>query len=617
MRQRFLYGYTILGLMLSIGLFGRSYWLSWEAEDISVASVAQTIAATPQPFQNGCPEGINFTVDDRYFEGWSESDRLNYFRDWIFATVLSTQTDGEGTIQDRLQSLLGQRTWEQRIHQWGARSHRFSSSNLGFDTALVVQPLDLPPDQQTELLHEVTRLYTTRPSDRLRIQIFGYTLDADNQYAAVVPGESILLRAADIPAPEPSPRPESNNPPFEFDFEIPEFEIPELPDEFRLNQQPQSAGDMARSLVLGQAAIASPDPVYMAKRGTSPGSRPNVPNNYNQPGSTRTNPGSSAPSQRETTPTHDVTPLLQQTNGQLVIEEANEAIAADPTNTLPSVTIEATNYGFDVALSSEAVLEQQLSQEVDNSPDTVDPDLHRSLHRQNYEQAIPTLAAQPDQVQVYLQQDMQRVLQRVEAGNVNGAAHLIDTLVEIYGSQPRLEVLRGLVAIHRSRLQTQAINEPDLDVSESNRKFLDQVSALIAADDGTFDFRAIALDDALLYVQDSPELNNIDWSPQIEASLPLISTQNVYRLDPGPVSNARLSGVEAGIVASENEPTADGTAEEPTTDPGDRPSDEAPTEESPESSGGGPDGSGDDDSEAAQCAVEEPPRPIYVVLVAQ
>lgn len=145
-------------------------------------------------------------------------------------------------------------------------------------------------------------------------------------------------------------------------------------------------------------------------------------------------------------------------------------------------------------------------------------------------------------------EDIDRLLQNK---NYAMAALQIDNLIRIHGRKPDLMIRKIVVDIKRERLNVEDVNpnQANKGISESNNKFFDEINGLLGRTNNKSKFNAIKKDDAFIYIEDNPVLNNIDWNQPIEASIPHIPTKTkVYRLQNGEIElvQASVGGSGAG-----------------------------------------------------------------------
>ncbi|MDZ7966374.1 MAG: hypothetical protein RM368_15580 [Nostoc sp. DedSLP03] len=133
------------------------------------------------------------------------------------------------------------------------------------------------------------------------------------------------------------------------------------------------------------------------------------------------------------------------------------------------------------------------------------------------------------------------------------AAQQIDDLINIYGKQPDLMFRKAIVAVKRDRLNAiySKFDGSQLDALQSKKILYDEINILLNNPKPTSQFKGIKKDDALIYIQDHPGFNNIDWNQPIESSVSLIpSKTKVYQLQDGDIGDISLKNL--GFVEETN-----------------------------------------------------------------
>ena len=119
------------------------------------------------------------------------------------------------------------------------------------------------------------------------------------------------------------------------------------------------------------------------------------------------------------------------------------------------------------------------------------------------------------------------------------AAKLVDNSIKEFGKEPDLMIRKAAINIKLKRLKVEAISIKKLETPK-DANFLDEVNGILKNQDKG-KFNAIAKDDAFIYVQDNPELNNIDWSTPIEDSTSFMSGKTrVYKVQKGEIGDMNL-----------------------------------------------------------------------------
>jgi hypothetical protein len=141
------------------------------------------------------------------------------------------------------------------------------------------------------------------------------------------------------------------------------------------------------------------------------------------------------------------------------------------------------------------------------------------------------------------------------------AAQQIDELINFYGKKPDLMFRKAIIAVKRDRLNAiySKFDGSQFDAVQSKNLLYDEINILLQNNKVKSKFRVIKKDDALIYIQDHPGFNNIDWNQPIESSIPLIpSKTKVYQLQDGDIGDVSLKNL--GFVEEANSPpnTPDG-----------------------------------------------------------
>ena len=175
-------------------------------------------------------------------------------------------------------------------------------------------------------------------------------------------------------------------------------------------------------------------------------------------------------------------------------------------------------------------------------------ELISSVKQGDYSAAAKTIADDPQAAYLTLKQDLASELIIVDAfyqkKQMGKALQHIDGLIEVYGPQPELMLKKALIDIDRQRLTVRRIdpNSPITDVKASQEDFYDAVNDIFGSGDSDRYFRAVATDESVLYIQDSPTLNNVDFSPSTEDAFPFGSEARAYKLESGTIADAHIGG---------------------------------------------------------------------------
>lgn len=131
--------------------------------------------------------------------------------------------------------------------------------------------------------------------------------------------------------------------------------------------------------------------------------------------------------------------------------------------------------------------------------------------------------------QQYLENKLKEINNDIAKNNFSLASVKIDGLIQKYGRTPTLMIKKATILMAQEKIHVERMvigTEPTKTLSEKN--FWDEIKLLIA---NNTKFKGIIKDNTLIYVQDSPGLNNLDWSqPMISTVLVTSGEQRVYRL---------------------------------------------------------------------------------------
>ena len=168
----------------------------------------------------------------------------------------------------------------------------------------------------------------------------------------------------------------------------------------------------------------------------------------------------------------------------------------------------------------------------------------------DYEKATQKLADDPrafigDQKK-HLNRQLDEIDGFLKSKKYDEAARELDSSIKIYGRKPDLIIRKALIEIKRGIVKAKSIEFDSQRSIWMSRKgnFLDEINGLLGNNntDQKNRFKGNKKDDALIYIQDTPGLNNIDWNQPIEASLPFVSSKTrVYKLQLTEIGEIKLS----------------------------------------------------------------------------
>jgi hypothetical protein len=137
--------------------------------------------------------------------------------------------------------------------------------------------------------------------------------------------------------------------------------------------------------------------------------------------------------------------------------------------------------------------------------------------------------------------DIDRALKQ---NNTELAMQMISAEIATNRRTPTLLFRQAVAHVKQGKLKIQSLIADPLQSKwlEKKGNFLDEVKGIL---NGNSKFKVVKKDDAFVYVQDTPGLNNIDWNQPIESALPFSSSTKtrVYQLR----ANNGGSGNNGGI----------------------------------------------------------------------
>lgn len=176
-------------------------------------------------------------------------------------------------------------------------------------------------------------------------------------------------------------------------------------------------------------------------------------------------------------------------------------------------------------------------------------ELGDNLRTHRYEEIAQKVVEDPLILETHYSVNLNQIDKLLQEKDYTKAAQDIDGLIHLHGQRPDLMFRKGVVEIHRGRLNVELVTpgQPKIGKEQSRKTFLDEVNALLARSNNNAKFRTLKTDKAFFYVQDTPGLNNIDWNLPIDASHPLIAAKaRLYQLQPGDIGEVKLSEVGFG-----------------------------------------------------------------------
>lgn len=189
------------------------------------------------------------------------------------------------------------------------------------------------------------------------------------------------------------------------------------------------------------------------------------------------------------------------------------------------------------------------------------------LNNEQYDEVGQKISDNPQKFRLFQLENYKANLKQIDDLLKNDldvqAAQHIDKLIKIYGERADLMFRKAVIKIKRKRFDVEEIAPPGkgkVSKEQSRKDFLDQVNELLNNSKGKKEFVEIDRETDFIYVQDSPDLNNIDWSLPIEEVIPQIPGNNrAYRVEVGDIGDAKVgtAGFEDAIPrlnASEPQP---------------------------------------------------------------
>lgn len=148
---------------------------------------------------------------------------------------------------------------------------------------------------------------------------------------------------------------------------------------------------------------------------------------------------------------------------------------------------------------------------------------------------------------------IQQIDKLLISGKDNRATRLIDDSIQKFGNNPDLMMRKAIIYIRRNRIVVGEVTATGLNKSQAKATLIDQINKILASNQGKF--RRFENNTEFIYMQDSPELNNLDPSQPIEQSVPFSSGVKVYKLEPGKVGDVRISLSGFGDVSASSNPS--------------------------------------------------------------
>ncbi len=138
-----------------------------------------------------------------------------------------------------------------------------------------------------------------------------------------------------------------------------------------------------------------------------------------------------------------------------------------------------------------------------------DPLLYKRLKKQELEQRITGI----DEL--------------LKAGEYKKASKLIDESRQYFSGDANLNLRKALIDIHEGKRIVKEVNSQGKNVNPSNN-FFDEIN--------NRNYNSIETEEGVFFVQDSPQLNNLDFSQPIDESVSSGSGARFYKLEAAEVS---------------------------------------------------------------------------------
>ncbi|MUG96090.1 hypothetical protein F7734_28610 [Scytonema sp. UIC 10036] len=130
-----------------------------------------------------------------------------------------------------------------------------------------------------------------------------------------------------------------------------------------------------------------------------------------------------------------------------------------------------------------------------------------------------------------LQQRIQNIDVALEKRDYTTAEKFINQSIKFHGKDPNLMLRKAVVEIHQGRLKVE--RTPPGSAKSINQNFLDEIR--------NRNFKSIETDTEFIYVQDSPGLNNVNFTPGVAQSVPFGSGARFYKFQPGKIGGVKIS----------------------------------------------------------------------------
>lgn len=138
----------------------------------------------------------------------------------------------------------------------------------------------------------------------------------------------------------------------------------------------------------------------------------------------------------------------------------------------------------------------------------------------------------------YFKVELNKIDDLLKTGKYTESAQKVNKLMDFYGANPNLILRQVIVDIHQGGLRVEQVFPEKLNQSQSQRNFLDEINKQLENNQG--DFKRVENDTQIIYGQDSPKFNNLDFKIPIEQSIPSGSGARVYKLIPGEIGKTKL-----------------------------------------------------------------------------
>lgn len=152
-----------------------------------------------------------------------------------------------------------------------------------------------------------------------------------------------------------------------------------------------------------------------------------------------------------------------------------------------------------------------------------------------------------------LQQRIARIDESLEAGEYTKASKLIDDSIQHFSGDANLNLRKALIDVNENKRIVKEVNSQGEKIYSSNN-FFDEIN--------NRNYNSIETEEGVFFVQDSPQLNNLDFSQPIDESVSSGSGARFYKLEAAELS-ASGGNPPGGNPPGGNPPGGGGSSNQP------------------------------------------------------